>query len=864
MDGKVFFRDHPDAKAKPQVIIFSVKGGNLKLDDVRALDSVVKAQDTAIGVLLSIEEPTAKMKEWAATCGFYTSAFNGAKFPRIQLRTIEQLLAGVAIRQLLRAEAHDYFPAGHPASRICRASINCSFSSPRLCLPAFHCIATALSKHTDILDEYHALEARVFVSLHDFLEEEFNALALDIHAFQRRQNAPFARWCDTLPAPKTWRKIPAVPQAMFKRFRLSCFPSKLTPVIFRTSGTTGETRGAHHFADTALYEASILAGWQRLRLPKLPALFLAQRPDEVPDSSLTHMFGVLAGRATGRSTFDMRADADALQKLAARGPCAIFGTALAFLALFERMGDARIRLPKGSHALETGGYKGTGRDIPKPQLYAMFREFLGVPADAVWNEYGMTELSSQAYTRGLGRPHIAPPWLRAIVVNPETGKEVAVGDAGVLRLFDLANVGSVLAIQTADIAVRRASGFELIGRDPAAIPRGCSRRADEILHGPFSPAAAVRTADGGLPPPPRNPLPDTAARAGALAKAAGEFPFLGECTARGLLALIASELGDAKAFDQFVPHGRRAARALAPRRILHVLSANTPAAALQTILRGLLIGSENLCKLPAHGIREVRQFRALLPKPLAERLHLSEELPASWLERADAAVLFGRDETISAIRTALPSGIPVLSHGHKLSLAVVFDDPQFRSITGAARDASVFDQQGCLSPHTIFVREIRTLTAGDYARRLASAMAHFERQTPRGTLTVSEANSIRTLREETSFRAANGEPIGMFASNDTAWTVIVDRTDAFPLSPLNRVIYVKPWSAQAEAMLAPHRTHLSTCGIWPTNAANRDFAAALGFSRICAIGRMQSPPLDWHHDGQQVLAPLVRWVDFEP
>ena len=99
VDGKVFFRDHPDAKAKPQVIIFSVKGGNLKLDDVRALDSVVKAQDAAIGVLLSIEEPTAKMKEWAATCGFYTSAFNGQKFPRIQLRTIEQLLAGVAIER---------------------------------------------------------------------------------------------------------------------------------------------------------------------------------------------------------------------------------------------------------------------------------------------------------------------------------------------------------------------------------------------------------------------------------------------------------------------------------------------------------------------------------------------------------------------------------------------------------------------------------------------------------------------------------------------------------------------------------------------------------------------------------------------
>ena len=99
MDGKILFRDHPDPKEKPQSIVFSVKGGHLKLDDVRALDSVVKTQSAAIGVLISMDEPTPKMKQWAATCGDYVSAFNGQKFPRIQLRTIEQLMAGVAIER---------------------------------------------------------------------------------------------------------------------------------------------------------------------------------------------------------------------------------------------------------------------------------------------------------------------------------------------------------------------------------------------------------------------------------------------------------------------------------------------------------------------------------------------------------------------------------------------------------------------------------------------------------------------------------------------------------------------------------------------------------------------------------------------
>jgi hypothetical protein len=721
-----------------------------------------------------------------------------------------------------------------------------------------------LSKHTDILSEYPALLSRAASCLGDNLtDEDFNALALDLHAFQRRWNRPYANWCATLPAPMAWHEIPAVPQAMFKRFRLSCFPPKLTPVTFRTSGTTGETRGAHHFADTGLYETSILIAWLRLCRPKLPALFLSQTPGEAPDSSLTFMFGVLAKHATASATFDIHATAEQLDRISSAGPCAIFGTALAFLSLFERLGDRRLRLPPGSFAMETGGYKGSGRDIPKTRLYAMFDEFLGLPPDAVWNEYGMTELSSQAYTRGIGAPHCTPPCMRAVVMDPGTGNEVAVGDAGVLRLFDLANVGSVLAIQTADIAVRRREGFELLGRDPAAIPRGCSRRADELLRGASAPAAIIRTSQHALSPPPRSRLPNTAARARALAKAASAFPFLGKVTARGLLALVATELGHAAALDRFFPQGRRHTRATAPRRILHVLSGNTPAAALQTILRGLLLGSENFCKLPAGGIPDVEKFRALLPKPFAERLHVSEHLPASWLEHADAAVLFGRDETIAALRSSLPPDIPVLAHGHRLSLGIVFDDPQFRSITGAARDVSIFDQQGCLSPHVIFVKERGALTAGAYARRLAGAMARFEKHTPRGSLTISEANGIRTLREEAAFRAANGEPFAMFASEGTAWTVIADRTNPFPLSPLNRVIFVKPLHADLAATLTPHHAHLSTCGIRPTNTAGRDFAAALGFSRICPIGKMQSPPTDWHHDGQQILAPLVRWVDSE-
>ena len=105
----------------------------------------------------------------------------------------------------------------------------------------------------------------------------------------------------------------------------------------------------------------------------------------------------------------------------------------------------------------------------------------------------MSELSSQAYAgvtsdeccvRTEGRPPVHaslvtrhfhfPPWTRAQIISPETGREVAEGETGLIRIFDLANVFSVAAIQTEDLGVRRGDGFELIGRAQLAEPRGCS------------------------------------------------------------------------------------------------------------------------------------------------------------------------------------------------------------------------------------------------------------------------------------------------------------------------------------------------------------------------------------------------------
>ena len=339
------------------------------------------------------------------------------------------------------------------------------------------------------LSEYRELEARVSAVLRaDLGEAEFGALALAVFDFQRRRNQPYGNFCATRPEPKTWREIPAVPQSAFKRFRVSVAPDGVTKT-FRTSGTTGEGFGEHHFIDTRLYEQAVSVGWRRLSLPcDAWPMILTPHPDDAPHSSLAHMLGGLAGDGLflieRDGSLDIERFAAAMRTcFYAKRPLALLGTALAFLNVFERLGGGCFDRRKGSFAMETGGYKGSGRDVPKAELYGMFGKHFDIEPGRVLNEYGMTELSSQFYTRGLGGVHEGGPWVRALVIDPETGREVASGEMGVLRIFDLANLGSVLAVETQDLAVRRERGFELLGRDPGALPRGCSRAADERMRG---------------------------------------------------------------------------------------------------------------------------------------------------------------------------------------------------------------------------------------------------------------------------------------------------------------------------------------------------------------------------------------------
>ena len=339
----------------------------------------------------------------------------------------------------------------------------------------------------------------------------FEELALQLFALQFEHNADYRRLCEARGArPETvrrWAEIPAAPTSGFKELDLTCLPVAERTSVFHSSGTTGQrpSRHFHSARSLALYEASLLRWFQakcRLPIANGQLAILTPSPAEAPHSSLVHMFETIrcnlassGSRFLGAVTEDgawaveLEAAVEVLQKASCTGqPLVMLGTAFSFVHLLDCLAerDLWFELPPGSCALETGGYKGRSRTLPKAELHRLISQRLGIPPDQIICEYGMSELSSQAYdpaiassriTDHVSRPFLFPPWARVQIVSPETGLEVAEGETGLIRVFDLANAYSVMAVQTEDLGVRRGDGFTLTGRAVLAEPRGCSLMA---------------------------------------------------------------------------------------------------------------------------------------------------------------------------------------------------------------------------------------------------------------------------------------------------------------------------------------------------------------------------------------------------
>lgn len=352
-----------------------------------------------------------------------------------------------------------------------------------------------------------------------------------------------------------------------------------------------------------------------------------------------------------------------------------------------------------------------------------------------------------------------------------------------------------------------------------------------------------------------------------------------------LLRFLAQDFDNPLVLDDFQPNraGGRS-RAYGPRLTTQIFAGNVPGLPVWNLVCGLLLKSATLGK-SASG---EPLFPVLFARSLAEEdpglaaclaiLHWPgghDQIEQAAFAHSEAVTVTGGGDTVTSVADRLPAGMPFVAYGHKMSFAVVGREAlALNRYTDTARrvahDASHYDQQGCLSPHCVFVERGGAVDPRIFAAAVAAEMSRFERTKPRARLSLEESTAIERIRAQYEFRAYDDDTIELLTpATGTSWTVVYEEApERFEPSPLNRFLRVHPIDGidDVEELAAPVRRHLQTVGLACSPDRLTHWAHVLGrcgIDRICAVGQMPHPAAGWHHDGRGSLAALVHWVDLE-
>lgn len=356
--------------------------------------------------------------------------------------------------------------------------------------------------------------------------------------------------------------------------------------------------------------------------------------------------------------------------------------------------------------------------------------------------------------------------------------------------------------------------------------------------------------------------------------------------APALERLLRSELGDPRVLDGFRSRGPDAGsartRAFGPDLAFHIFAGNVPGVAVTALVRSLLVKAATLGKTasgePLLSAVFARTLAEVAPE-IGECLAVtywpggSADLEEVALDAADTVVVYGGEEAEESVRARSPIGTRLVVHGPKLSFAAVAREALGADhVDSTARDVAAavaaFDQQGCVSPHVVYVEKGAGVEPERFAKRVAREFAELQKSLPRGRISAAEASTIQQLRGSAEFRALAGEDVRIFASTGTEYTVIYDADPAFNASCLNRVLWVKPLDnlEDVAARVRPFARYLQTAGIAAADERVERLAEALGrigVARVTNLERMPWPAPSWHHDGREPLRELLRWTDLE-
>ncbi len=307
----------------------------------------------------------------------------------------------------------------------------------------------------------------------------FDSVAMDVFRFQYDNNNVYRKFCDALgrtPGIVTViEDIPFLPIELFKSHRIVSFPGS-EKYVFTSSGTTGSIPSRHFVGDLVIYEHSFMEGFRMFYGEPADYCILALLPAylERQGSSLVYMANVLieaSGHPDGGFYLDeLEVLSETLKRLMAKGQqVLLLGVSFALLEFAERFPMAL----QNTIIMETGGMKGRRREMVRAELHQILCS--AFQQEVIHSEYGMTELFSQAYSRGDGL-FAAPPWMRLLIRDSNDPLDViGEGRTGGINIIDLANLYSCSFIATQDLGKLHPGGFfEVLGRFDHSDVRGCN------------------------------------------------------------------------------------------------------------------------------------------------------------------------------------------------------------------------------------------------------------------------------------------------------------------------------------------------------------------------------------------------------
>ena len=307
----------------------------------------------------------------------------------------------------------------------------------------------------------------------------FNKITLDIFRFQATNNLVYKTFLNHLKVDvntvEKIEEIPFMPIQFFKSHRIIS-SSAPTEQLFLSSGTTGMTQSKHYVTDVSIYEESFTKAFQQFygEIEAYTVLALLPSYLERTGSSLIYMVNNFIEKSNNpKSGFylnNLDELAENLQELDKNGTkILLIGVSFALLDLL----DAYSFNLKNTIIMETGGMKGQRKELIREELHNILCDGFGV--SEIHSEYGMTELLSQAYSKGNGIFE-CPPWMKILTRDTEDALTILPeGKSGGINVIDLANINSCSFIATQDLGKTYKNGtFEVLGRFDNSDIRGCN------------------------------------------------------------------------------------------------------------------------------------------------------------------------------------------------------------------------------------------------------------------------------------------------------------------------------------------------------------------------------------------------------